>query len=48
MDKVLMNNSPSNIFQPSFWVEGYHQNSQLVLAPAGMNGLKFGAKQNIS
>ena len=35
-----MNNSPSNIFRILLLLERYHQNSQVVLAVTGMNGLK--------
>ena len=40
VDRVLMNNSPGNIFKMLHLWERYYQNSQAVLAAAGMNGLK--------
>ena len=39
VDKVLMNNFSSNIFQPMLLLKRYHQNSQVVLAATGMKGL---------
>ena len=39
VDKVLMNNSPSNIFWIFHLLKRYHQNCQAVLADTGMNGL---------
>ena len=37
--RVLMNDSPSNIFWILLLVERYHQNCQAVLAASDMNGL---------
>ena len=36
-----MKNSPSNIFSILPLLERYHQNSQAVLAAAGMNRLNY-------
>ena len=36
---VFINVSPSNIFWKLLLLERYHQNSQAVLGPKGMNGL---------
>ena len=39
--RVLMNNSPSNIFEILLLLQRYHQNCQAVLVATGMNGLNF-------
>ena len=36
-----MNDFPLNIFQALLVLESYHQNSQVVLAATGMNGLNI-------
>ena len=39
VDRVLMNNYPSNIFEILLLLERYHQNCHVVFAATGMNGL---------
>ena len=39
---VLINLFPSNIFSKFPLLERYHLNSQVVLGPIGMNGLRWG------
>ena len=39
VDRVLMNNSPSNSFKILLFLERYHQNCQAVLAAIGTKGL---------
>ena len=39
VDRVLMNNLPSNIFKILHMLERYDQNSQAVLAATDINGL---------